>query len=206
MASLGDPTTPLRSPAPNLTFGPFEFRTASAELRKHGYRVKLPAQTGRVLGALVERPGDLVTRDDLRSLLVAGSDCRRLRTWHSTPRSTSYVRRWEIRRTSRGMWRRSPAGGIDSSLRFSEPPTKAVLEMAAPAALRIEPKPGRQPQCVLLLVAGVAVAVAAGGGYWFAKRSSGAGRGSEADEIRCPAARRICLGGRRQPAIFRSIA
>src|SRR6478752_8339314 len=73
MTALGDPTATPRSPAPNLTFGPFEFRTATAELRKHGYKVRLPTQTGQVLGALVERPGDLVTRDDLRGLLWPGA-------------------------------------------------------------------------------------------------------------------------------------
>src|SRR5689334_19384190 len=73
MASPGDPTVPRRSPTPNLAFGPFEFDTASAELRKHGYKIKFPAQSGQVLGALVERPGDLVSREDLRSQLWPGA-------------------------------------------------------------------------------------------------------------------------------------
>ena len=42
--------------------------------------------------------------------------------------------------------------------------------MAAPAPLRIEPKPGRQPRPWLPFVAGAALAVMAGGGYWLARR------------------------------------
>jgi eukaryotic-like serine/threonine-protein kinase len=63
---------PQPSRAPRLAFGPFEFDPASGELRKHGYKVKLPSQPGQVLGTLVERPGDLVTREDLLSRLWPG--------------------------------------------------------------------------------------------------------------------------------------
>lgn len=58
---------------PRLSFGPFEFDRASGELRKHGFRIKLPAQPGQILGALVEQPGDLVTREHLRNLLWPGA-------------------------------------------------------------------------------------------------------------------------------------
>src|SRR3954469_15977426 len=63
---------PQPSRAPRLAFAPFEFDPASGELRKHGYKVKLPSQPGQVLGTLVERPGDLVTREDLLSRLWPG--------------------------------------------------------------------------------------------------------------------------------------
>src|SRR5207247_5075882 len=45
----------------------------SGELRKHGYKVKLPSQPRQVLGALVDRPGDLLTREDLRNRLWPGA-------------------------------------------------------------------------------------------------------------------------------------
>jgi Tol biopolymer transport system component/DNA-binding winged helix-turn-helix (wHTH) protein len=72
MASPGDSSLPPYSRAANLAFGPFEFDPVTAELHKHGYRVKLPGQPGEVLAALVKRPGELVTREDLRSLLWPG--------------------------------------------------------------------------------------------------------------------------------------
>src|SRR6266851_1434390 len=64
---------PQPSRAPRLTFGPFEFDPASGELRKHGYKIKLPSQPRQVLGALVERPGELVAREDLRNRLWPGA-------------------------------------------------------------------------------------------------------------------------------------
>lgn len=59
--------------APKLAFGPFEFDPGPGELRKHGHKVKLASQPCRILGALVERPGDLVTREDLRNRLWPGA-------------------------------------------------------------------------------------------------------------------------------------
>jgi Tol biopolymer transport system component/DNA-binding winged helix-turn-helix (wHTH) protein len=41
-------------------------------LRKHGYKVKLPGQPGQILNALVDKPGELVTREDLRNRLWPG--------------------------------------------------------------------------------------------------------------------------------------
>jgi TolB-like protein/DNA-binding winged helix-turn-helix (wHTH) protein/Tfp pilus assembly protein PilF len=49
-----------------LRFGVFELDLRTGELRKAGSRVRLAGQPLRVLERLVERPGDLVTRDELR--------------------------------------------------------------------------------------------------------------------------------------------
>jgi Tol biopolymer transport system component/DNA-binding winged helix-turn-helix (wHTH) protein len=59
--------------APKLAFGPFEFDPAPGELQKHGHKIRLASQPCQILGALLERPGDLVTRDDLRSRLWPGA-------------------------------------------------------------------------------------------------------------------------------------
>jgi DNA-binding winged helix-turn-helix (wHTH) protein/Tol biopolymer transport system component len=64
---------PQPSRASKFAFGPFEFDAASGELRKHGYKVKLPSQPSQVLDALVDRPGDLVAREDLRNRLWPGA-------------------------------------------------------------------------------------------------------------------------------------
>jgi len=55
-----------------LAFGPFEFDPESGELFRHGSRVRLALQPGTVLDALVDRPGELVTREDLRNRLWPG--------------------------------------------------------------------------------------------------------------------------------------
>ena len=50
-------------------FGPFEADLAAGELRRDGVTVQLQQQPFRLLRALVERPGELVTRDELRRAL-----------------------------------------------------------------------------------------------------------------------------------------
>lgn len=52
-----------------IPFGPFEADLASQELRKHGLRLRLPRQSFQILKMLLERPGQLVSREDMRSAL-----------------------------------------------------------------------------------------------------------------------------------------
>jgi TolB-like protein/DNA-binding winged helix-turn-helix (wHTH) protein len=57
--------------ARRICFGAFEADLASGDLRKHGLRIKLRGRPFDVLCALVEQPGELVTRDTLRQRLWA---------------------------------------------------------------------------------------------------------------------------------------
>jgi DNA-binding winged helix-turn-helix (wHTH) protein/tetratricopeptide (TPR) repeat protein len=50
-------------------FGPFEVNVASGELLKDGRRIKLQEQPCRLLVALLENPGEVITREELRSRL-----------------------------------------------------------------------------------------------------------------------------------------
>jgi eukaryotic-like serine/threonine-protein kinase len=59
----GDVQTPLGS---LFRFGPFQVNSASGELLKNGNRVKLQEQPFRLLVALLENAGEVVTREDLR--------------------------------------------------------------------------------------------------------------------------------------------
>ena len=49
-----------------LTFGLFEVDLESGELWKAGFRVKLQTQPFKVLAALLEHPGQIVTREELQ--------------------------------------------------------------------------------------------------------------------------------------------
>jgi len=53
-------------------FDTFEFDRRALELRRSGVKVKLEGQPLRILDMLVERPGELVTREDLRRQLWPG--------------------------------------------------------------------------------------------------------------------------------------
>src|SRR5580658_9629234 len=50
-------------------FGVFEADLRAAELRKHGIRIKLQEQPFQILSLLLEHPGEVVTREELREKL-----------------------------------------------------------------------------------------------------------------------------------------
>ncbi len=52
-----------------VRFGPFELDLRSGELRRNGTRVGLQDQPLQILSVLLERPGEMVTREDLRQRL-----------------------------------------------------------------------------------------------------------------------------------------
>jgi len=52
-----------------LRFGVFEIDPSARELRKHGVRIKLQDQPFAVLLILLEKPGQLVTREELQQRL-----------------------------------------------------------------------------------------------------------------------------------------
>jgi DNA-binding winged helix-turn-helix (wHTH) protein/Tol biopolymer transport system component len=60
-------STQVRNGNRTIRFGPFEADLHSGEVRKSGIRIKLQDQPFKVLEILLERPGDLVTRDELQS-------------------------------------------------------------------------------------------------------------------------------------------
>ena len=60
-----------------LRFATFEADLRSGELRKQGKRIKLQGQPFQVLAILLRRPGDVVTREELRSQIWSGRYLRR---------------------------------------------------------------------------------------------------------------------------------
>ena len=59
---------PSLSP-PTFRFGIFELNRQSGELRKHGMKIRLQGQPMEILGLLLERPGEIVTREELQKKL-----------------------------------------------------------------------------------------------------------------------------------------
>ncbi|MGA2588709.1 MAG: winged helix-turn-helix domain-containing protein [Bryobacteraceae bacterium] len=54
-----------------IRFGTFEFRPGAGELRKHGIKIRLQGKPLQLLQALLERPGEVVAREELRDRLWA---------------------------------------------------------------------------------------------------------------------------------------
>jgi DNA-binding winged helix-turn-helix (wHTH) protein/Tfp pilus assembly protein PilF len=57
------------SPSPIYRFGVFQANLAARELRKHGVRVRLPGQPFCILSMLLEKPGEVVTREEMQQRL-----------------------------------------------------------------------------------------------------------------------------------------
>src|SRR6266581_8686672 len=59
---------PVQTRSPDiLRFGVFEVDVRSGELRKQGVRIKLQEQPFQVLAVLLQRPGEVLTREELRN-------------------------------------------------------------------------------------------------------------------------------------------
>lgn len=65
MDNVSSHTDPIR-------FGAFAVNLQAGELRKHGAKVKLQEQPFQILAALLERPGEVVTREELRKRIWQG--------------------------------------------------------------------------------------------------------------------------------------
>lgn len=164
---------PQASRTPKLGFGPFEYDPSSGELWKYGSRVKLSSQPRLVLDALLEHPGELVARDDLRNRLWPGATAGDFD--HGLNAAVNKLRQALGDSADQPRYVETAAGR--RGYRFVAPvqcaPVNApVREMPAPAALRIEPPPRTPKTWLTLGVAGsLALIVISGAVYWFTLRS-----------------------------------
>ena len=58
-----------RKPNSRVAFGPFEADLHTGELRKRGVKLRLAEQPFQILATLLDRPGQLVTREQLKEQL-----------------------------------------------------------------------------------------------------------------------------------------
>ena len=69
VAAASQLTEMTRKESNRARFGPFEVDLHTHELWKHGTRLKLVGQPFEILAMLLSRPGELVTRDEMRARL-----------------------------------------------------------------------------------------------------------------------------------------
>ena len=99
-----------------VRFGVFEIDFGTHELRKRGVRVRLQDQPFRVLEVLLEKPGEIVTREQLKERLWAEDEFVEFDKSLNT--AVQKIRQaLGIRRRARAFWRRSPASATSSSRR-----------------------------------------------------------------------------------------
>src|SRR6202167_1551348 len=62
----------LSGPNMHVSFGLYEFNLQTHELRKGGFKLRIPHQSFQILAMLLERPGEVVSREHLRRKLWPG--------------------------------------------------------------------------------------------------------------------------------------
>ena len=109
----------MHGPAPPLhivRFGVFEVDLRAGELRKGGLKIRLQEKPFQVLETLLERPGEIVTREELQKKLWP-ENLRGVRPQHEYRGRRNCAKRWAIRLTIRGSSRPWRGGDIASSRR-----------------------------------------------------------------------------------------
>jgi DNA-binding response OmpR family regulator len=98
-----------------LAFDRFEVDLTSGRLLKNGRRIRLQPQPFRMLEMMLQRPGELITREEAvaRYGIPTPSSSS---TIASAPRSTRSAKRWMIPRKTRDSWKRSRGAVTGSSV------------------------------------------------------------------------------------------
>src|SRR6266487_6359034 len=147
-----------------LRFGVFEVDLRSGELRRQGVRIKLQEQPFHVLTVLLQRPGEVVTREELRS-----------QNW---PADT-FVDFDNSLNTAINKLREALGDSADNprfietlprrGYRFITPVTSEDRKASATGAAAVSDK--RAWKTAAIMAGALAAAVSAGGLYWRSHRS-----------------------------------
>src|SRR2546428_6746095 len=147
------------NPAAKVVFGPFEYNDRSGDLSKYGTHIRLQGKPLQILSLLVNRPGQIISRDELQRHLWEGttfgdfeqglnSAVNKLRqTLGDSADQPRYVETL-------------PGQGYRFVAPVQRASARAVLEMAAPAPLRVEASAKTRPQRRVRVTVNAAVALA----------------------------------------------
>ncbi|MGA2881985.1 MAG: winged helix-turn-helix domain-containing protein [Bryobacteraceae bacterium] len=160
---------------PVVRFGVFEANLPSGELRKHGLLIRVPGQPFKILAIFLERPGEVVTRDELRRSLWSAetfvdfehslnSAIKKLReALGDSADNPRYIE--TLPRVGYRFIAPVSSGGPEATVESA----KAVEPAPQPASAPAVPHPRyRLAHLRLLVIAFVILTV--GGGVWFAVR------------------------------------
>jgi TolB-like protein/DNA-binding winged helix-turn-helix (wHTH) protein/Tfp pilus assembly protein PilF len=160
------------SPSGVFRFGVFQANLAARELRNHGVRVRLPGQPFCILSMLLEKPGEVVTREEMRQRLWASDTfvdfehslntaIKKLRAaLNDTPENSRYVE--TLPRL--GYRFVAPVEVISAKLQSVQEAPVATIQKASPVSAR----ESQRHWLVLLSVSVILISMAAG---YFASRA-----------------------------------
>jgi DNA-binding winged helix-turn-helix (wHTH) protein len=168
---MGTQLDPAPKPSPKVVaFGPFEYDELSGSVSKFGTPLRLNGKPLQILSLLVQKPGQIMGRDELQRHLWEGttfvdfeqglnSAVNKLRqTLGDSADQPRYIETL-------------PGRGYRFIAPVQRAAAKPVLEMAAPAPLKLQPERRKRLQPGLLIAAGLALAGVAVGGYWLGLRA-----------------------------------
>lgn len=157
-----------------LRFGDFELDVRAGELRKHGVKLRLQGQPLQVLAALLNRAGDVVTREELRAQIWAPDTFVDFE--HSLHNAIARVR--EVLNDSAETPRyieTLPRRGYRFIGALEDLETPPLLVKAPPAELPVSPTPGKSRK---FLVTTILIPLLIGFAIWLARVSSRATSGA----------------------------
>src|SRR5438874_7912823 len=133
------------SPSSKVVFSPFDYDDTSGDLIKYGVPIRLQGKPLQILCLLVNRSGQIVTRDELQRHLWEGTTFVDFE--HGLNSAVNKLRQTLGDSADQPRYVETlPGRGYRFIAPVQRASAKAVLEMAAPAPLRIEPKPRRPLQ------------------------------------------------------------
>jgi eukaryotic-like serine/threonine-protein kinase len=165
----------MDQPAPNLNhrplgggtlrFGSFEVNLRAGELRKAGIKIKLHGQSFDVLAALLESPGELVTREELQRKLWRADTFVDFE--HGLNKAVNKVREALGDDADNPRFIETlPRRGY----RFIAPMEKLAADQSSSKSSAIGNSP-KSRRASLLIAVGALATVLAGGGYFYVHRS-----------------------------------
>ena len=153
------------NPSPKVLFGPFEFEPISGDLRKFGNRIRLQGKPLQILSILVEHPGQVFSREELQRCLWLGTTFVDFEQGLNTAVNKLRQALGDSALQPRYI-ETVPGKGYRFIAPLQSASLRPVLEMALPAALRIEPNPRKRQNLWALLVAATAALIVIGCGFW----------------------------------------
>ena len=171
---------PAKEQQPTFQFGSFDLNLHTRELRKHGVKLRLQQQPYQILTLLLERAGEIVTRDDIQKRLwpdntyvdfenAINSAVRKLRdALGDSPTHPRYIETLS-RQGYRFIEQISELPETqDDTVPFQKPESPAVTHQRVTAAATVFKKVGSVPGTLWLALA-VLVAAGLGVKLWTAK-------------------------------------
>lgn len=149
--SWGGNTLSISNMSARMLFGPYELDLRSGELTKFGHKLRLQEQPFQILALLIERPGEIITREELQKKLWA--DDTFVDFEHGLNNAIKRLRETLCDSAEKPRYIETiPRRGYRFIATLETPELAAVQPAAAPATHAGVARPARKPVAMLVLL------------------------------------------------------